>query len=351
MSYTAPSVRKLDVGVGTDHQVLCSEFAKIATELGNDQALASGKIIVGNASGVATDVTMSGDATLSNAGALTIAAEAVTLAKMADLTRGSLISGQTTDNRPTALDAKGSGKILVGDGTDLASVAVSGDATLASTGALTIAAEAVTVAKMADLARGSILTGQTADNRPAALDAKTSGKILVGNGTDLVSVAVSGDATLASTGALTIASGAVEESMLAAANTEGLHAARVARAVYDFSVDGGIIGDIALGATLPDKARVTRSWCEVITPLTSATNAATVAISIPENDVAGIFAAIAINDVSNPWAVGIHVGIQDGVIANISEKCTAARALTMTIDVEALMAGKIVFFAEYVVSA
>lgn len=412
MSYTAPSVRKLDVGVGTDHQVLCSEFAKIATELGNDQALASGKIIVGNASGVATDVTMSGDATLSNAGALTIAAEAVTLAKMADLARGSLISGQTADNRPTALDAKGSGKILVGDGTDvnsvsvsgdvtlattgavtiaseavtvakmadlargsiitgqtddrplaldaktsgqilvgsgtdIVSVAVSGDATLASTGALTIAAEAVTVAKMADLARGSILTGQTADNRPIALDAKTSGRILVGDGTDLVSVAVSGDVTLAANGAVTIAAGAVDEAMLSGYGVDGLHTKRIARATYDFAVDGGTVGDIGLGVTLPDNAIITRSWYSVLAGLTSADSTAEVSLSIPTDDVAGIAAATAISTTN--WDAGNHEGIQDGAAANFSVQTTAARELTLTIGVQALTAGKLILFCDYVV--
>lgn len=75
-----------------------------------------------------------------------IADDAVTLAKMANLARGSIIVGGAA-NEPTALDAKTTTQILVGDGTDLKSVAVSGDATLANTGALTIAALAVTVAK------------------------------------------------------------------------------------------------------------------------------------------------------------------------------------------------------------
>jgi len=69
--------------------------------------------------------------------------------------------------------------------------------------------EAVTVGKMADLTRGSIISGQTANNRPTALDAKTSGQILVGDGTDLASVAVSGDITLAANGAVAIASGVI----------------------------------------------------------------------------------------------------------------------------------------------
>lgn len=62
-------------------------------------------------------------------------------------------------------------------------------------------------------AAGSILVSDGA-NSFTALDAKTSGRILVGNGSTLVSVAVSGDATLAASGALTIAAGAVDEAML-----------------------------------------------------------------------------------------------------------------------------------------
>lgn len=71
------------------------------------------------------------------------AAAAIAFSKLAALTRGSVISGQTAGNVPTVLDAKSSGQILVGDGTDLVSVAVSGDVTLASNGAVTIAANAV----------------------------------------------------------------------------------------------------------------------------------------------------------------------------------------------------------------
>lgn len=63
-------------------------------------------------------------------------------------------------------------------------------------------------------AAGSILVSDGA-NSFTALDAKTSGRMLVGNGSTLVSVAMSGDATLAASGALTIAAGSVEEAMLA----------------------------------------------------------------------------------------------------------------------------------------
>jgi hypothetical protein len=82
-------------------------------------------------------------------------------------------------------------------------------------GTADIEAEAVTVAKMADLAQGSIYTGQ-ASNRPAALAAETDAQILIGDGTDLNSVAVSGDITIDNTGAVTIAALAVDTAELAA---------------------------------------------------------------------------------------------------------------------------------------
>ena len=78
-----------------------------------------------------------------------------------------------------------------------------------------IADNNVTNDKLADMTRGTIKVGGTS-NAPTDLDAKTSGQILVGDGTDIASVAVSGDATLASSGALTIAAGAIDGTKLAA---------------------------------------------------------------------------------------------------------------------------------------
>lgn len=90
---------------------------------------------------------------------------------------------------------------------------VSGDATIAAGGALTIAADSVENSMLANIARGSVKVGG-GSNAPTDLDAKGDGKILVGDGTDIASVAVSGDVTLANNGAVTIASNAVEGSML-----------------------------------------------------------------------------------------------------------------------------------------
>ena len=88
------------------------------------------------------DGAMSGDATISDTGAITIAADAVSNTKLANITRGSVKVGGGSD-APTDLVAKTSGQILVGDGTDIASVAVSGDIALAANGAMTIQASSV----------------------------------------------------------------------------------------------------------------------------------------------------------------------------------------------------------------
>ena len=61
---------------------------------------------------------------------------------------------------------------------------------------------------------GSIFHGQGSSSDVEALNAKTSGQILVGDGTDLASVAVSGDITLAANGTTTIGSGTVHHAML-----------------------------------------------------------------------------------------------------------------------------------------
>lgn len=64
-----------------------------------------------------------------------------------------------------------------------------------------------------DLTRGYVWIGDS-DGEAAAVDAKTSGQILVGDGTDVNSVAVSGDVTISSAGAVTIANNAVETAMI-----------------------------------------------------------------------------------------------------------------------------------------
>ena len=97
-----------------------------------------------------------------------------------------------------------SGAALIADGTNFNPVVISGDATIATNGALTIANDAidsqhyadgsidtahiaddqVTLAKMAGLARGKIIYGDSSGN-PAALALGSNGQVLKSDGTDI----------------------------------------------------------------------------------------------------------------------------------------------------------------------
>jgi hypothetical protein len=123
------------------------------------------------------------------------------------------------------------------------------------------------------------------------------------------------------------------------------------RCTFDPSANTGerTIAAHAVAETLPDNAMVVRAYYTVMTTFTSATDAATISIGIPTDDAAGIVAAIAISNGANPWDAGNAEGIQDGTAANFSEVCTAERAITFTVAVEALTAGKVILFLEYVI--
>lgn len=123
-----------------------------------------------------------------------------------------------------------------------------------------------------------------------------------------------------------------------------------AKALYDFATHGGAIGNIAIGPTLPDNATITRTRYEVLTTLTSATDAAEVGLGIPTDDAAGLAAGVAISNGANPWDAGWHEGIQDGAVANYSEKLTAARQIQIEIGTEALTAGRLLVICDYVVT-
>ena len=104
-------------------------------------ALTDGHIFVGNASNLAADVAMSGDVTISNTGVTAIAAGVIV---NADINASAAIAF-------SKLAALTSGNILVGSAGNIpTSVAMSGDATIIASGALTIAANAITTAKILD---------------------------------------------------------------------------------------------------------------------------------------------------------------------------------------------------------
>lgn len=110
----------------------------LTADAGNE-ALTSGHIFVGNSSNVAADVAMTGDIAITNTGVTSIVAGVIV---NADINASAAIAF-------SKLAALTSGNILVGSAGNVAtSVAMSGDATIVASGALTIANDAITTAKI-----------------------------------------------------------------------------------------------------------------------------------------------------------------------------------------------------------
>ena len=161
-----------DNAVDSEHYVDGSidtvHIADTNVTLGKIEDLASTKIIVGNGSNRPTAVTMSGDAYISNAGAVTIANNAITSAKIANntITAADLGADCVTSTNiediavnsehiaPAAVDLAhieniSNNSIIVGNASSRpTSVTMGGDATIANTGAVTIANDAITIAKI-----------------------------------------------------------------------------------------------------------------------------------------------------------------------------------------------------------
>ena len=128
------------------------------------------------------------------------ASAAIAFSKLAALTTGSILLGVA--NVATAVDMKTSGQVPVGNGSTLVSVAISGDATLAASGALTVT----------DLTLGSDAAGdmfyKTSATVTARLAKGTAAQMLLMNtgATAPEWASMSGDATVAAGGAVTIGS-------------------------------------------------------------------------------------------------------------------------------------------------
>jgi hypothetical protein len=153
-----------------------------------------------------------------------------------------------------------------------------------------------------------------------------------------------------------IADAAVTAAKLAdalAGVTDGLGMLRVARATFDPSAVSGQRTATAhdLGVTIPDKGIVIGGFVDVVTTFEDgASDNATIAISVEgAND---IVSAIAISNGANPWDAGKHAIIPKANTPELTGiKATAARAITATVAVHALTAGKAEIFLYYVLSA
>ena len=117
-----------------------------------------GQILVGNGSNVPTAVAVSGDVTISNTGAVTIATGAVEHA---------MLAGDAVDGDNIADDSINSEHYVDG-----------------SIDTAHIADDAITLAKLAGIARGKIIYGDASGN-PAVLAPGSNGQVLKSDGTDI----------------------------------------------------------------------------------------------------------------------------------------------------------------------
>lgn len=226
MTYDAPSGKTLRTKRGSITDKIAAEFALVDAELealtlSGMAALPDGQIYVGDGTGVAAAVDMSGDATIINTGEITIGAKKVTAAKI----------------------ALADGKILIGDGTGVAVACTpSGDVTMTNTGAFSLATTSIDPTTLdlgteayiivADAAGGGQAVAMSGDVTIDKVGATTIGAkkvdpgmvalteahILVGNGGAGSDVAISGDITIDKLGAVTIGAKKVTESMVALAD-------------------------------------------------------------------------------------------------------------------------------------
>ncbi len=164
---------------------------------------------------------------------------------------------------------------------------------------------------------------------------------------DALQVAV-GELTAVGAGKMTIGAPTTGVATAIGPDEDYLNVARVARATYDFAEHAGAQGAIGLGVTLPDNAILTRVWYEVLTTFESGTDAATIALHA--QSAGDIIVAKAISHGDDIWDAGRFDTIVDGTLAAFV-KTDGAKELTLTVaGGEDLTAGKLVMFAEYVVS-
>lgn len=151
---------------------------------------------------------------------------------------------------------------------------------------------------------------------------------------------------------ISVANGGITNTLVEDSDGTGsLELPKSAVVAYDFAVDGGAQGTIALtgSPTIPDNAVVWVDSYEAVTTCTSATDAATIALSTPTDGA--LTTAIAISDGSNPWDAGVKIDGQGGLAAPLPKKLTAARLLQLDVaGGENLTAGKIIFHLSYWVS-
>jgi hypothetical protein len=206
----------------------------------SDKVVGNTQVLIGDGTGF-TAASISGDATMTNAGAVTVTkiqGEAVSSTSPTNdqymkysagssewqmvsivgtdklTTKGDLLVYNTVDSE-TRLPIGANGLVLTADSSATNGVDWS---------AVSAADESITNAKLAHMAANTVKVRDANSSGDPSDKAVADTQILIGDGTGFTAAALSGDVTMANTGAVTIASTAVENSMVAT----GIDAAKLA---------------------------------------------------------------------------------------------------------------------------
>ncbi len=111
------------------------------------------------------------------------------------------------------------------------------------------------------------------------------------------------------------------------------------KVAYDFTVNGGTVSTIDSGLDIPDNAIINRVTLDEVTTLTSASNTGTIKLNFTTD-----------GDVSQTLLAD---NSSSGVLLSSTSfpiKTTGVRNINFIIETEAITAGRVVYFIEYLIS-
>ncbi len=132
----------------------------------------------------------------------------------------------------------------------------------------------------------------------------------------------------------------VEQKDLKYDSNSGISSTYIAKAQYDFAIQGGAISQICSGVYIPDDAIVIGAFSEEVTNFTSTAGGT---MSIDLESEADIFADTAVAS----WS-GIQEGVPKVETSSTFIKLTARRQLCVEIESSPMTAGKLNYWIQYI---
>ena len=266
----------------------------------SDKAVGDGELLIGDGTGF-TAAAPSSDISMTNAGAVTVTKIQGKAVSSTAPTNDQYMKYSTASNEWQMVTIAGSdklttkGDLLVYNTVDSETRLPVGTNTYVLTAnssatngvdwqAVTVADGAITNAKMADMAANTVKVRDANSSGVPSDKAVADTQILIGDGTGFTAAALSGDVTMANTGAVTIANDAVEQAMI------GDDAVGADQLASDAVVNASIASGAAIDATKIADGSVTSTEFQYINSLSS--NAQT------QIDAKGVGDAVLANDQS-----------------------------------------------------